>query len=335
MKKFTSILVTGGTGTFGNEFVRQLLRNSEYEKIVIFSRDEFKQFHMEKELLREFPAESSRLRFFIGDVRDLKRLEMAFNGIDVVVHAAAMKQVPACEYNPFEAIKTNVIGAQNIVEASIKCNVKKVIALSTDKAVNPANLYGGTKLLSDRLFIAANNYGAKKTIFSVVRYGNIVGSRGSIIPLAIDLAKKGNKLLLTDSRMTRFWMTIDKAVNLVLRAIDESNGGELFVAKNPSFRVVELLEAICPECEIENIGIRPGEKLHETLISFEESRNLSDHGDYFIVRFDDSFTHDNINSTSVKNNDVKEWEYTSKNNQEYLSFEQLSEFISKFKIHNH
>jgi FlaA1/EpsC-like NDP-sugar epimerase len=197
--------------------------------------------------------------------------------------------------------------------------------------VNPANLYGGTKLLSDRLFIAANNYGAKKTIFSVVRYGNIVGSRGSIIPLAIDLAKKGNKLLLTDSRMTRFWMTIDKAVNLVLRAIDESNGGELFVAKNPSFRVAELLEAICPECEIETIGIRPGEKLHETLISFEESRNITDAGEYYVVGFEDSITHNNSNSTSVKNSALKEWEYTSKNNQEYLSLNQLRGFILDLK----
>jgi UDP-N-acetylglucosamine 4,6-dehydratase len=257
---------------------------------------------------------------------------MAFNGIDIVVHAAAMKQVPACEYNPFEAIKTNVIGAQNIVEASIKCNVKKVIALSTDKAVNPANLYGGTKLLSDRLFIAANNYGARKTIFSVVRYGNIVGSRGSIIPVAIDLAKKGNKLLLTDSRMTRFWMTLDKAVNLVLRAIHDSKGGELFVAKNPSFKVVELLEAICPECEIETIGIRPGEKLHETLISLEESRNITDLGEYFVVDSEDFVSPENNITISINNDGKSEWEYTSLNNSEYLSVNQIREYLNYYKF---
>ena len=320
MQGVKSILITGGTGTFGKEYVDYLLKETKIAKVIVFSRDEFKQDLMEKELIIKYPNDFARLRFFIGDVRDIDRLKMAFNGVDVVVHAAAMKQVPACEYNPFEAIKTNVIGAQNVIESAIFCNVKVVIALSTDKAVNPVNLYGGTKLLSDKLFVAANSYSAGKTKFSVVRYGNIAGSRGSIIPLAMELAKTKGTLPLTHNSMTRFWMTLDNAIGIVNQSILHANGGEIFVAKNPSFNVKELLEAICPECPIETVGIRPGEKLSESLISKEESRNVVEFEDYFVIHPNQI---DSIPSEKV------EWEYNSNTNDVFLTPLQLSEFINK------
>ncbi len=268
-----SVLITGGTGSFGRTFVRYLLRNHpDVRRVVILSRDEFKQFQMQ----REFPPDSyPQLRFFLGDIRDRDRLYRAFEGVDYVIHAAALKQVPILEYNPIEAVKTNIIGAQNIIEAAIDKGVRKVIALSTDKAVNPVNLYGATKLAMEKLLVAANAYaGAKETCFSVVRYGNVVGSRGSVIPFFKRLVAEGKRELpVTDKRMTRFWITLEDAVELVLFALRESVGGEVFIPHIPSMRIVDLAKAVCPDCRIKVVGIRPGEKLHETLISEEEARH--------------------------------------------------------------
>ena len=266
------ILITGGTGTFGKAFTKYVFEHFKPRKVIIFSRDEFKQYEMAK----KFPPDKYPIRYFIGDIRDKDRLYRAFEGVDYVIHAAAMKQVPASEYNPFEAVKTNVIGAENIVNAAIDKGVKKVIAISTDKAVNPINLYGATKLVMEKIFIAGNAYvGAKDTVLSVVRYGNVVGSRGSVIPLFIELTKKGEKVLpITDKRMTRFWITIEQGVELVLTALEEAVGGEVFVPRIPSMRITDLAKAINPNCEFKIIGIRPGEKIHEVLISEDEGRNV-------------------------------------------------------------
>jgi len=263
------ILITGGTGSFGQKFTEILLKNYEPKKIVILSRDEFKQYQMAKKFsTRKYP-----IRYFLGDVRDKDRLFRAFEGIDYVVHAAALKQVPALEYNPTEAVKTNVVGADNIVDAAIDARVKKVVALSTDKAVNPINLYGATKLVAEKIFIAANAYAGGRVKFSVVRYGNVVGSRGSVIPLFLNLKEKGiQEIPITDTRMTRFWITLEQSVNLVLKALEESEGGEVFVPKIPSMRIIDLAKAIIPSCRFKTIGIRPGEKIHETLISEDEVR---------------------------------------------------------------
>ena len=265
------ILITGGTGTFGKAFVRYVFnRGFKLKKLIIFSRDEYKQFEMAK----EYPMGEYPIRYFIGDIRDYQRLLRAFEGVDYVIHAAAMKQVPASEYNPFEAVKTNIIGAENIVNAAIERNVKKVIAISTDKAVNPINLYGATKLVMEKIFVAGNAYvGARDIVFSVVRYGNVVGSRGSVIPYFLELSKNGvDEFPITDERMTRFWITIEHGVKLVLYALEEAVGGEIFVPKIPSMKIVDLAKAINPECKFKIIGIRPGEKLHETLISEDEGR---------------------------------------------------------------
>jgi len=266
------VLITGGTGTFGKAFTKYVFEHFKPRKVIIFSRDEFKQYEMAK----KFSPDKYPIRYFIGDIRDKDRLYRAFEGVDYVIHAAAMKQVPASEYNPFEAVKTNVIGAENIVNAAIDKGVKKVIAISTDKAVNPINLYGATKLVMEKIFIAGNAYvGAKDTVLSVVRYGNVVGSRGSVIPLFIELTKKGEKVLpITDKRMTRFWITIEQGVELVLTALEEAVGGEVFVPKIPSMRITDLAKAINPNCEFKIIGIRPGEKIHEVLISEDEGRNV-------------------------------------------------------------
>jgi UDP-N-acetylglucosamine 4,6-dehydratase (inverting) len=255
------ILITGGTGSFGKRFARKILEDFNPKKVIIYSRDEYKQYWMQQEFKKHLP----KLRFFIGDVRDRNRLYRAFDGVDIVIHTAALKHVPLMEYNPIEAVKTNIHGAENVIDAAIDRGVEKVIALSTDKAVNPVNLYGATKLVSDKLFISANSYtGGKKTSFSVVRYGNVAGSRGSVIPLFMRLVKEGKKELpITDVRMTRFWITLDEGIDLVLKAIEESRGGEIFVAKIPSFKIVDLAKAICPDCKLKVIGIRPGEKLHE------------------------------------------------------------------------
>lgn len=276
-----SILITGGTGSFGNEFTRYVLENYNLKKIVIYSRDEYKQFLMAEKLKKY----SDKLRFFIGDVRDENRLERAFNGIDYVIHAAAMKQVPACEYNPIEAIKTNIDGATNIINAALNKGVKKVVALSTDKAVNPVNLYGGTKLVSDKLFISANAYAGTQDIsFSIVRYGNVAGSRGSVIPFFDNLINKGEiKLPITDFRMTRFWISLEEGVKLVIKALEEARGGETFISKIPSFKVTDLAKAMLPDCELDEVGIRPGEKLHEIMVTREDSLNTYEYENHFII----------------------------------------------------
>lgn len=271
------VLVTGGTGSFGKMFVKTVLANYAAKKVIVFSRDELKQFEMQKEV------QDPRIRFFIGDVRDSERLHRAFHGVDVVVHAAALKQVPACEYNPIEAIKTNVIGAQNIINAAIDNQVKKVIALSTDKAANPVNLYGATKLCSDKLFIAGNAYsGDVDTHFSVVRYGNVMGSRGSVIPVFLEQRKTG-VITITDKRMTRFWITLDQGVRFVLDSLEIMRGGELFIPKIPSMGMLDLAHAIAPGCKHKVTGIRPGEKLHEVLLPKEECYYALEFKDKFIV----------------------------------------------------
>lgn len=277
----STILITGGTGSFGKCFTRYILNNYNPKKIIIYSRDEYKQFVMQN----EFKEYSDRLRFFIGDVRDKERLMRALKGVDYVVHAAALKQVPACEYNPNEAIKTNIHGAMNIIEASLDRDVKKVVALSTDKAVNPVNLYGGTKLVSDKLFIAGNAYaGTSGTVFSIVRYGNVAGSRGSIIPFFRDIIEKGgDELPITDYRMTRFWISLEEGVKLVIKALEESTGGETFISKIPSFKITDLAQAMLPGCKMPEIGIRPGEKLHEIMITTEDSMTTYEYDKHFVV----------------------------------------------------
>lgn len=272
-----TILVTGGTGSFGKKFVKKVLEY-DVKKVIVFSRDELKQYEMAQEY------NDPRIRFFIGDVRDKDRLYRAFDGVDIVVHAAALKHVGACEYNPFEAIKTNIYGAQNVIEAAIDRGVKRVIALSTDKAAAPVNLYGATKLASDKLFVAANSYvGEKETRFAVVRYGNVVGSRGSVVPFFKKMRHTG-KLPITDERMTRFWITLDQGVQFVLDNLQRMRGGEVFVPKIPSMRVVDLAEAIAPECEIEIVGIRPGEKLHEAMITEDDARRTLEFDTYYIIQ---------------------------------------------------
>ena len=273
------VLVTGGTGSFGKKLTELMLQEYHPQKLIIFSRDELKQHEMR---LAGFDHPS--LRYFIGNVRDRDRLRRAMNGVDIVIHAAALKQVPACEYNPIEAVMTNVMGARNVIDAALGTGVKKVVALSTDKAVNPINLYGATKLVAEKLFIQANAYsGTGPTRFSCVRYGNVVGSRGSVIPLFLRQRKNG-KITITDHRMTRFWITLEQGVRLVIRAVEQMQGGEVFVPKIPSMRITDLAEAVAPGCEIETIGIRPGEKLHEVLISRDESRQALELEDMFIIQ---------------------------------------------------
>lgn len=273
-----TILVTGGTGSFGKNFVKRVLHSYSPEKVIVFSRDELKQYEMAQQY------NDPRMRFFIGDVRDKDRLYRAFFGVDIVVHAAALKQVPAAEYNPIEAIKTNILGAQNIIEAAIDVGVSKVIALSTDKAANPINLYGATKLCADKLFVAGNSYaGKRKTRFSVVRYGNVVGSRGSVIPLFKKMKKTGT-LTITDSRMTRFWITIDQAVQFVIDSLERMQGGEIFVPKIPSMKMMDLAKAIAPDCSHKVVGIRPGEKLHEVMITEDDARRTMERGSYFVIQ---------------------------------------------------
>ena len=273
------ILITGGTGSFGKKFVEIILKEFHPKKIIIFSRDELKQHEM-----YTGGFDNPTLRFFIGDVRDVDRLRRAMKDVSIVIHAAALKQVPACEYNPFEAIMTNIMGAKNVIDAAIDRGVKKVIALSTDKAVNPINLYGATKLAAEKLFVQSNAYaGADGTRFSCVRYGNVVGSRGSVIPLFLQQRQNGC-LTITDSRMTRFWITLEQGVRFVIRCLEAMKGGEVFVPKNPSMRIMDLAKALAPDCEIEEIGIRPGEKLHEVLISEDEARNTVEVSDFFVVK---------------------------------------------------
>ena len=276
-----TILVTGGTGSFGHHFVDYVFKNYTPKKIIIYSRDEYKQFIMNN----EYKEYQDVLRFFIGDVRDESRLRMAMKGVDYVIHAAALKQVPACEYNPNEAIKTNVNGAMNVITAALEAGVKKVVALSTDKAVNPINLYGGTKLVSDKLFTAANSYSGKGgTKFAVVRYGNVAGSRGSVIPFFQNIIDKGgHELPITDYRMTRFWISLEKGVELVIKALEEAKGGETFISKIPSFKIVDLAQAMLPGCEMPEVGIREGEKLHEIMVTREDSLHTYEYEKHYIV----------------------------------------------------
>ncbi len=277
-----SILVTGGTGSFGNHFVEYVFKNYSPKKIIIYSRDEYKQFIM----ANKFQDFKEQLRFFIGDVRDKDRLKRALNGVDYVIHAAAMKQVPTCEYNPIEAVKTNIDGAMNVVDAVLDSeSVKRVVALSTDKSVNPINLYGGTKLVSDKLFIAANAYvGFRDLNFSVVRYGNVAGSRGSVIPFFQKIIENGGKELpITDFRMTRFWIDLEEGVELVIKALSDARGGETFISKIPSFKITDLAEAMLPGCEKPEVGIREGEKLHEVMVTREDSMTTYEYDKHYII----------------------------------------------------
>ncbi len=275
-----SILITGGTGSFGKCFIKTVLARYQPKKLIIYSRDELKQFEMQQ-LYQDIPG--SPMRYFIGDIRDLPRLSSAMEGVDIVIHAAALKQIPAAEYNPFEAVKTNVIGGQNVIDAVIKSGVKKVIALSTDKAAAPINLYGATKLASDKLFIAANNYTGNHEIkFSVVRYGNVMGSRGSVVPFFLEKQKKGI-LPITDKRMTRFNITLEEGVDFVLMCLELMWGGELFVPKIPSYRITDVAKAINPECRLEIVGIRPGEKLYEEMITLTDALNTLEFEDYYVI----------------------------------------------------
>ncbi|PTX96921.1 UDP-N-acetylglucosamine 4,6-dehydratase (inverting) [Spartobacteria bacterium LR76] len=320
----TSILVTGGTGSFGKQFIKTILRNHSVRRIIVFSRDELKQFEMSMD--PDF--QSNKIRYFIGDVRDGSRLMHAMEDVDYVIHAAALKQVPAAEYNPFEAIKTNVLGAQNVIEAAIARGVKKVVALSTDKAAAPINLYGATKLCSDKLFVAANNFRGRHDIkFSVVRYGNVMGSRGSVIPFFLEKRKSG-VLPITDERMTRFNITLEEGVSLVMLALEKSWGGEIFVPKIPSYRILDVAEAISPGSSRNVVGIRPGEKLHEEMITETDGLNTVEFDGYYVI----------IPSTPIWNVDefkkefggeLREYgfSYASNTNSEWLSVKELRELI--------
>lgn len=320
-----TILVTGGTGSFGYHFIEYVLDYYKPRKIIIYSRDEFKQFVMHE----RYKKYDDILRFFIGDVRDEGRLKLAMSGVDYVIHAAALKQVPACEYNPIEAIKTNVNGAINVINAALENRVKKVVALSTDKAVNPINLYGGTKLVSDKLFSAANSYsGDFGTIFAVVRYGNVAGSRGSVIPFFKNIIDNGGtELPITDYRMTRFWISLEQGVELVIKALEESCGGETFISKIPSFKITDLAEAMLPGCKIPEVGIREGEKLHEIMITREDSLYTYEYEKHYIV-----YPHYNWwgeKDIISGGKQVKpEFEYSSGTNTDWLSVEQLREKLN-------
>lgn len=319
--KNKTVLITGGTGSFGKKFVKKALELN-VKKIIIFSRDELKQYEMKQEFKDE------RLRFFIGDVRDKDRLYRAFDGVDIVIHAAAMKHVDACEYNPFEAVKTNIHGAQNIIEAAIDRGVEKVIALSTDKACSPINLYGATKLASDKLFVAANAYvGEKKTSFAVVRYGNVVGSRGSVVPFFKKIKHTG-VVPITDERMTRFWITLDQGVQFVLENLERMKGGEIFIPKIPSMKVTDLAKAIAPECKMEVIGIRPGEKLHEAMIMEDDARHTLEYVDYFVIY--PEINNWELNETDNGRKIEEGFSYTSDKNNQWLSVEDLKNLIKEF-----
>ena len=324
-----TILITGGTGSFGKKFTEMILqRYPHVKKIIIYSRDEFKQYMMSN--MPEFQSYLDKLRFFIGDVRDKERMMRAFEGVDVVVHAAALKQVPACEYNPFEAIKTNILGAQNVIDCAIDCGVKKVVALSTDKACAPINLYGATKLCSDKLFISGNAYcGSKDTKFAVVRYGNVAGSRGSVIPFFQKLVSEGaRELPITDVRMTRFWLKLEQAVEMVFEAIEHMQGGELYVKKIPSMRVLQLAEAIAPHLAVKEVGIRPGEKIHEQMITKEDAPNTIEFKDFYIILPQiglENIEHKYPNAKKV----ALDFEYHSGNNDKWLTVEEMKNLINE------
>jgi UDP-N-acetylglucosamine 4,6-dehydratase len=324
MSAFKSILVTGGTGSFGQAFIKTLLnRHPDVERIVVYSRDELKQFEMAQRL-----GDHEQLRFFLGDIRDEARLRRALEGIEVVVHAAALKQVPAAEYNPFEVIKTNVLGAQNLVEACLDSHVRTVIALSTDKAAAPINLYGATKLCSDKLITAANNIrGHRDLKLAVVRYGNVMGSRGSVIPYFLACREKG-VLPITDPGMTRFNITIQEGVDMVLWAIEASLGGEIFVPRIPSYRIMDVAEAVAPDCERRIVGIRPGEKLHEEMITASDSYNTVDLGQYFaILSSSGELSIDHYLAKRSGKRVAPGFSYNSGTNERFLTVEELRELI--------
>ena len=324
-----TILITGGTGSFGKKCLKMIFERYNPKKVIIYSRDEFKQYNMKAEM--SGTVDMDRVRFFIGDVRDKERLMRAFHGVDYVIHAAAMKQVPTCEYNPMEAIKTNIHGAQNVIDAALDRGVKKVVALSTDKAVNPINLYGGTKLVSDKLFIAANAYtGLNKTVFSVVRYGNVAGSRGSIIPLFRTLIENGEKELpITDYRMTRFWITLEQGVELVFKALEEAKGGETYISKIPSFKITDLAKAMLPHGSMKEIGIREGEKLHEVMVTRDDSRTTYEYDKHYIVY--PHFDWLDLDKVLLPGGTLVEdgFEYNSGNNKEWLDVEGLRMALRK------
>ena len=336
-----TILVTGGTGSFGKRFIQTIYKRSTPKKIIIFSRDELKQYNLQKEF-----GDEKKLRFFIGDVRDLDRLHKAMEGVDFVIHAAALKQVPAVEYNPFEAIKTNILGAKNVIDAAISNKVKKIIALSTDKAAAPINLYGATKLASDKLFISANNFVGKKDIkFSVVRYGNVAGSRGSVIPFFLRCKQKGI-LPVTDKRMTRFNITLNHGVDFVIDCLKMMEGGELFVPKIPSLRIMDLVKAIAPNAKIKVVGIRPGEKLHEEMITKSDSLNTIEFKNFYVI-FSDAINHESIKLSSTHRKNflrriksqggkviTKQFSYNSESNTEFMTINQIRGLIKNLGINN-
>jgi len=320
-----SVLVTGGTGSFGKKFVEVMLRDHRPERLVIFSRDELKQHEMQASGF-DHPC----LRYFIGDVRDAQRLRRALSGVTVVVHAAALKQVPACEYNPFEAIQTNIMGGKNVIDAAIDEGVKRILALSTDKAVNPVNLYGATKLCAEKMFVQANAYaGARDTRFSCARYGNVVGSRGSVIPVLLEQRKQG-RITITDPRMTRFWITLDQGVRFVIRAIEQMHGGEIFVPKIPSMRLTELAETVAGNCKVDYIGIRPGEKLHEVLVSEDEARQTVEIDDMFVIQPSHPWwkTENWVQARTLPDG----FRYASDTNTQWLTSDQLVELVGLEKV---
>lgn len=316
------VLVTGGSGSFGKKFIRLLLDEIHPAKIIVFSRDELKQHEM-----RVHGFDDPKLRYFIGDVRDRDRLIRAMNGVDIVVHAAALKQVPACEYNPMEAIKTNILGSSNVIDAALDTGVERVLALSTDKAVNPVNLYGATKLAAEKLFVQSNSYAAgSATRFSCVRYGNVVGSRGSVVPIFL-LQRNNGTLTITDERMTRFWLTLEQGARFVLRCIEQMRGGEVFVPKIPSTHIVDLAQAIAPGAKIDVIGIRPGEKLHEVLIHEDEARSTIELDDMFVVQPSGSlwFGRD---WEKLGNSLPEGFRYSSDNNSHWLNLEEIQAMVA-------
>lgn len=328
-----TILITGGTGSFGRKFLEMIFEKYNPKKVIIYSRDEYKQSVMKSEYADKI--DMSKVRFFIGDVRDKERMYRAFSGVDYVIHAAAMKQVPTCEYNPMEAIKTNIHGAQNVIDAALDCGVEKVVALSTDKAVNPINLYGGTKLVSDKLFIAANAYRGNnyKTVFSVVRYGNVAGSRGSVIPIWQDIIDRGGDTLgVTDMRMTRFWITLEEGVELVFKALRESKGGETYISKIPSFHIGDLAKAMLPGCKIDEFGIREGEKLHEIMVTKDDSWTTYEYDKHFIIYPHMDWC--NIKDCIAPGGKKVEhgFEYNSGTNSQWLSVEELKAALERLKI---
>ena len=323
-----SILVTGATGSFGKEFIRTVLKDYNPKRLVVYSRDELKQHEMQ-----QIYPQTGPLRYFIGDVRDESRLEMAMRGIDTVIHAAALKQVPAAEYNPFECVRTNIHGAENVVNASIRTGVERVIALSTDKAANPINLYGATKLASDKIFIAGNSLSQTNgTRFSVVRYGNVLGSRGSVLPLFSKLIEAGATTLpITDERMTRFWITLSQGVDFVIQSLDRMHGGEIFIPKLPSMKIIDLAKAMLPGCELKSIGIRPGEKLHEIMIPLEESRMALEFKDHYVLEPAFPFWSKESYMEQDECRRVGEgFEYSSETNEWFMTAEELQGFIKNF-----